>query len=96
MEDNKYKDWTNYETYQCALALGIYESDLNKAVQHCRNGQEVRDLVGSVVYADGASHLTNDIIQDWLNKVNFEEIWENGYNGNWLYDDLPYRLVFVE
>ena len=95
MEDNKYEGWTNYETYQCALALDVYESPLNKAVQHCRDQQELRDLVGSVVYAEGASHLTNDIIHDWLIKVNFEEIWENGYNANVGHEDLPYRLAFI-
>jgi hypothetical protein len=94
MEDNKYEGWTNYETYQCALALSVYESPLNKAVQHCSDQQELRDLVGSVVYADGASHLTNDIIYDWLIKVNFEEIWASGYNANAEHDDLSFRLVF--
>tara|TARA_Y100001972_G_scaffold120522_1_gene163223 strand:+ start:153 stop:443 length:291 start_codon:yes stop_codon:yes gene_type:complete len=96
MEDNKYEGWANYETYQCALALSVYESPLNKAVQRCRDKQQLRDLVGSVVYADGASHLTNDIIQDWLIKVNFEEIWASGYNANAGHDDLSYRLVFVQ
>lgn len=95
MEDNKYEGWTNYETYQCALWLSVYASPLNKAVQHCRNEQEVRDLVGSVVYADTASNLTHDIICDWLTKVNFEEIWASGYNGNAEHDDLSFRLVFV-
>ena len=99
MGDKRHNGWTNFATYHCAFALGDYESPLNKAVQRCNGPDDLLNLVSDHVYANitgGAANLTFDIVSNWVVQVNFEEIWENRFDANAGYDDLPCRLAFID
>lgn len=99
MEGKRHLGWTNFATYQCAFYLDDYESLVNKAAQRCNGADDLRELVSSIVYekvTGGAASLTFDIVSNWVVEVNFEEIWENRFDANAGYDDLPFRLAFID
>ncbi len=80
MEKKEYNGWTNFETYQCSLWL---ESDENliAASQSITDIESLRELISDHLYEDmhDAAGLATDIVNAWMDEVNYAEIWNSRY-----------------
>jgi len=80
MKREEYNGWTNYETYQCVLWLDN-DSNLYAASQGCTDEESLRELISDHLYEDmhDAASLATDIVNAWMDEVNYAEIWESRY-----------------